>query len=819
MIKDESMLMKALLCVLSLFSITSTYATFDVFTQNENNWGRYLRYNNAADLKSYLTNEMTFDQLVANSTVGLEQKLKEVLSCESLTDDEIVKKCITALNEQGVYDINFILPEYPITFYTEDIFSRRFNKALDEWMKQQGISKQVVDHFSQWSLFYLVTRFSFDLPGNEEILQELLDQLNSYDQNVLDLNKVCEIEYLAHSISPFNNTKPTVNFNKEECDKLTRKYNGWFVGLVGNEANAPFDQMLPKYQQFVKTGISKDKALEIYAYIKTRMFKTGERVSQLFTNLAWNVDSFFLSLHGKNFDLESSVNYIVNTPGLGNIGYEGINGVHYFLNNEYRVNAVEMTEAVIKDYESFVSFVKKNNLQGKFIDTNTTDEASRLEPVDVLSNLMYRSLKDKTYSELAAGTKNYLKDILQFMLGNSQRLEHPMLFLPRKKNTQPQYFCAFPDKQTEEHLGSMPLPFLGLKDQFGGVGNGGVIITPDPENPEEPQEPSTPQDSETDLVCADVNYKIKSEGRKDPPLLEPKAMVIDDGYIDIVMPYSLTDEINEEFKKLARTYFKALRFKIKITPTSDVKTLIKEELLNADVLMPAGHSLASRDLSMGTDKGELYTMTRKKRRGEKYGIRFKFFVPDKGANRISMSIDEMAEVYEKRMKLNKDPLLVFVISCYSQGNLRDWGLIYRKILDKGIKDKGQLPHVIASERGFPTSSNTDIISGIFFPTDAAFKLARGNNPSELYEFFKTRKYESIAKELYKRIGSAWLPLKEQAMENEEGSFWRDIFKKPENEYFLPVYNMSDDNRNRSLNMTGQRYRIYQEGNLVYDETF
>ena len=415
--------------------------------------------------------------------------------------------------------------------------------------------------------------------------------------------------------------------------------------------------------------------------------------------------------------------------------------------------------------------------------------------------MIYRRLTTYEYEfKAGANVKNYLKGVLSYTVGLKDDISHPVYIYPREGFHQyPKFLCAYPSTtqfSNEEnpelfnHLEYYQFSFVNVNSE---------------------------DETEEYFFCKNKKFSYQTKKRVAPALKIPNWSEIDDGYVDIVLPYSLTGELNDSLTKVAIRYFKALRYKLTSKPIEDVKAFVESELLTTDVLMPAGHGLASRNLSIGTKKGTLLSFTREKRKNDKYGVRFHFILPQKNEKHESINIAELASSYEERMRSNPHPLFVFVISCGSVHNIFDWSLIYRRAIESFGSDPALLPFVIGSSRGFPTSNNVEIASNIFFPTDVADMLASGYTPEQVYIDLQTRTYGSVAQEFIRRIGQAWLPIKK--IYSKERDILGDIFEEPTSNTFSPEYNFSEKYRDTILKMAGRRHLLYQEGTLLMDETY
>lgn len=161
--------------------------------------------------------------------------------------------------------------------------------------------------------------------------------------------------------------------------------------------------------------------------------------------------------------------------------------------------------------------------------------------------------------------------------------------------------------------------------------------------------------------------------------------------------------------------------------------------------------------------------------------------------------------------------MVFVLSCFSQSNLGTWRLIYRNAISEAPDTSRSFPYVFASGRGFPTGSNLEIASNVFFVTDLAGLLAQRKNAEQVYQYFLAKKYESFGKEFAKRIGPAWWAM--ITSNSEQELIWQKAFLDSRVDSYSPVYNLSPERKEMSLKMSGINIKLLTGDTVVLDETF
>lgn len=797
--------------ILALTSISS-FSSFDIKVFE--NGPRLLRFNNYEKLEAFYNGENSITDFTRATLQDFDSHLKTLFGCESLVNNRVVTDCLEDLKQVPFFAIN-----YPNFSYVTD---KRLSGFGDEFYK--AIHKKIEDiHPRLRELLlgklssYEISNNTFYTEKNETDLIRVLTALKDFPVNNIDPQGYCDMRSTQNTHDLYlGGFEPSETYDEKECKRLGEGIFGWALGLVrDNNQSYTFEIYHPKLREIVETHLNAELAQRIYALELTSFYMKGTVVNNLLRSIMYQSKDYTNLMATRDFSIKDNLKYISSTSPIGNVAYEGVSGLHYFMNDNFKLNIVNLTETLSRFHNESRNYFAKNAEEGSiFVDTNTEQENSRLEPIDLVSNLMYKKLlRSYSVENPSANFKNYLKEIIKFMTMQSDDVANPIYIYPRNPvQSSPKFICAYPSFDNDDEI-IKDFSFLSLIPSYKSEGE-----NPDDEdNSGDVNEVQFESEKDEHFVCADKNFRLEKKRRLEAPLDLPNDIKVKDGYIDILMPYSLTMELNEQFKRIAKTYFKALRYSLEIEELESVKDFVSKQISNIDVLMPAGHGLASRDLSLGSKKGSLWTFTRERRSGELYGVRFKFILPKQDLTFESIGLEELADAYTKRMDTTSNPLFVFVISCNSENNLSEWSFIYRRAIEMKGGDNGMLPYVMASSRGFPTSSNVEIASSIFYPSDVADMLARGSSAKDVYEDLKVRRYGSIAKELFKRIGRAWLPIKKSY--TEKGNTLGDIFKKPEHDSFSPVYNLSEDYIEMILKMTGMQFKLYQEGQIIMDETY
>ena len=787
-------MIQLILILISFLSLNS-YAQFVPHAHESDEVGvlnHYIEFNDLDLAHRFFKKEINEKQFIKKSLENLDINLKEVFNCSSLTNEEVVTECLSG-NDIPFY--TFKLPTFSYTITERNAGWERlydhFGQALKEKLESLSIHEKLREKIR---LDYIN---SVELSLNSFYSQEQEENLISIFKMIRGESKTAECTIImtenAMNLSETNYT-PGPQFDKEKCqhsiDQMYYELDGFTWNYDGEEFTYNLiRQVHPRLAKVFHEVFSKEIVDQTYSEMITIYYEKGKEYDAKKAVAVEALGVLLRKIFEKNYTLASIFEFLEKTEPDNYVEYEGVLGIHKYGNNEYRSQIVALTDILYNTKTKFRNFVIENKLSEKFVDTNDTTERSRLEPIDLLSNLIYRKIKDQA-SSVAPNIKSYLKAVIQKIAGLTESIEHPVYVVPKEKSsTGPNLYCA------EDYFSS---DFKEMTENF----LERVWFELDPA-----------RDDISRFKCAGKSYELDHTVMNEAPLQLPKDSKINDGYVDIIMPYSLTEELNDNFKKLAIMYFKGLRYKLETTEIADVEKFVLEEIPKTDLLMPAGHSLASRNLDIGTIEGELLTFTRKKRRKDKYGIRFKIILPKKGTRSASLDLQQLSDAYLTRIKEEANSLFVFVISCNSEYNLFDWSQIYRSSLSRYGSDPAKIPYVIASKRGFPTNSNIDIAGSIFYPSDVADFMAQGKSAEEIYEILLTKKYGSIAKELTKRVGAAWLIQKGLV------DWIKDLFAKPENETFEPAYNLSDEYREDVLRRNGIRYQLFEEGTLIYEDIF
>lgn len=514
------------------------------------------------------------------------------------------------------------------------------------------------------------------------------------------------------------------------------------------------------------------------------------------------ISKLIYTYHYTPLDIKEAISI---AQSVGNsVSYDGVQGVHIYHDHTTLKAVFDLAMLVAKKPDVFVNYIIRNNLLDIFQDTNTSEESSRLEIIDLISNMLYRLKKAEINNErkVSASFKDYMKSHILSLLGLSA--ESDLYIFPRNAaDPYPVFECSNAQLKEEGdnsfntiNLNSSSIYYISdiSFDNLGSDDNLNLSLT-----------------------CGKIPFTISMVKNQKGSVLKPKKFEIKDGYVDIVLPFSLVGEINENFKKMARTYYTMLGFDIEVSKIENTKVSILDKVASADVFIPVGHALVSRELRLGTKVSELWTMTREPVGSNKLGIRFYIYLPTSANLRQeNLTLKELAQMYRQRIISKRDPLFVFIQTCHGEENLPIWSLIYRNALRNGLSDNGSLPYVIASKRGFPTSSNVEIAGNVLYPTDLADILSEGKHPKDVYEFLKNRNYGMFSDELINIFSKRGIP--EIVARTGVNSFVGNNDVEVSN--FDPVYNLSEDNLEMTTKSAGTQYKVIRgESDVIFDETY
>ena len=218
-------------------------------------------------------------------------------------------------------------------------------------------------------------------------------------------------------------------------------------------------------------------------------------------------------------------------------------------------------------------------------------------------------------------------------------------------------------------------------------------------------------------------------------------------------------------------------------------------------------------------------------------LELEIVIPESGAH-LSITKQEMIDLYRDRIYFmsSQDPLFVFVTSCGSSSNIFLWPTIHREAVINmpDAATRKDMPYVIASHRGFDTSSSLEILSHVFYPIDVINMVNSENSIDEIYRFLKFNEYDGLAKEaktrtnvvgkaiiatgeafdwIYKRV-DIFFKTKEQRAELTSQETAKIELRESEDRTFNPAYSFANKNVNRVLSISGHYVEISEQNGTI-----
>lgn len=767
----------------------------------------------SSDLKTYMVfddytalaelnkGKISFDKFSDNIVKDIVKSLDKHFDCA--TTSLSIHSNICRHNDFNT-TVNVYVPE--VNFCEEN------TNCPDELKLLLDFNNHVTDKMSEISVdyFYLnvsgfsvshLTFFSEEKLNKFEYSVDLiLDTLNGKDRGHEGCYQTLITDNFPYSSSSWDRT----GIDLPTCLKGIKDF--FYLVYFASEKNSfldddekfrGFDLTNAKFFSAIKSKYTQNQINNIIFSTLVKKFSIGQRVDYSIDVLHEKLGfTLYENLYEKK-SIRDSLEYL--NGNFTGVSYNGAIGFHEYDNMELFKVVFDLAVNASKKPVEFRMAIDELNLSDLFRDTNTVDEQSRVEPIDLVSNMMYR-LKKKSFSEtyesrIPTNYKGFIKTHLMSLAGLVDEPE-VLTLIRRPKDNAPAFQCRVGEDQKIRSFSSGEIYLLDNFAYYSAdFSDNGELL---------------------EFKCGRVPYQLSRKVIKEAPLAMPKQQSFTDGYVDIIMPFGLVSEINEEFQGMAKVYFQMMGFKIEEELNIDTAQVLLSELESTDVFIPVGHALGSRALNVGTKKSNRWTMTREAEEGTRQGVRLQILLPVKSSGRLELSSKDLSSAYKVRIDKDKDPLLVFIQTCHGEGNLPVWSLIYRNALRMGGTDNGSFPYVIASKRGFGTSSNIEIASNVLYPTDLADLLSQGKTPEEITGFFKSRDYGMFSDELIAKLTSRGMP---KAFVKATVSRMFEN-KDAEISNFEPVFNFSEENAELTLRNSGTQFLLTRDnGEVILDETF
>ena len=195
----------------------------------------------------------------------------------------------------------------------------------------------------------------------------------------------------------------------------------------------------------------------------------------------------------------------------------------------------------------------------------------------------------------------------------------------------------------------------------------------------------------------------------------------DDNIIDATSTLGLVNEMDYKLGMGMKFAFGLKGYKlVSEREVSDVKVGLLEELESTDVYMPINHSMSLDGFSIGTKEGIEFIFIKELDNGKK--IRLKVYTPpydvdeDEIDNRDDYDAhsDEIVKSLARRKEADNN-LMVMNLSCEAERTIPQWMNAYSGAIELNVEKEILAPVVIASKRSFSTSSFDKIKEHMEYP--------------------------------------------------------------------------------------------------------
>lgn len=507
-----------------------------------------------------------------------------------------------------------------------------------------------------------------------------------------------------------------------------------------------------------------------------------------------------LSMAKKNIELKGKY-----------VRYNGQYGYYDYQNSELSI-AVAVAAYNLLHYPKWtVEIVNKlNNKAEMLTETNTSSELSRVEPFDLISNMITTMLlRDvNVYAkkpELNKFVSSSMKKILKFDQPANESL------LAVKHNADILSFCFQPPSTDKNPL----------------ISSDSIDIVHTLNRPE----------GNSSKICDGKIYTSAISKEKQVSLNRPKAfskVIAERETIRVKAYVTLAKEISPWYIRAFTSVAQLNGFHLKQNEIVSSREHFDSVLSESDLMIYAGHILSAYKLDIGTTKNRSLLF---EGRSNGKDIELEIILPHEGAS-VALVKSDLTESYKKRLAARtvQDPLFVFVTSCFSENNTKLWPLIHRAALksDSNIASRLDLPYVIASDRSFGTSNSLEILSHVFYPLDVINKIAAGEDVDDIYNYLLEKEYGSLVEEAYDRVGPVgkiaiksfeninkfrkgiqnFLKNKRNGKTPQQG---HDLVKEAKEKFkFSPVYSFDEKTIDDTLNLGGAKLIFSNDEKTIYE---
>lgn len=224
--------------------------------------------------------------------------------------------------------------------------------------------------------------------------------------------------------------------------------------------------------------------------------------------------------------------------------------------------------------------------------------------------------------------------------------------------------------------------------------------------------------------------------------------ILDGRDFEVVTTFALNDETTPEFIGLTKAYMSQIGWSIESENTQvDTKKNFVKSFKSADAYIPIAHLLDVSNMHIGATYSHEITFTKgySLPTGAQKTVRLTAFLPikvDGSDNYFAMNGKRLRQLLMDRRVQRRDSMVILNASCQSAHNTRLWTNAYRDMRDSlnaspVVTDKifDDTPHVFGSNRNFPTSSESELISNFAHPMTMIDSIMSGIKPEQLTEIF------------------------------------------------------------------------------------
>ncbi len=439
------------------------------------------------------------------------------------------------------------------------------------------------------------------------------------------------------------------------------------------------------------------------------------------------------------------------------VRYDGQYGYHVYTNKKLENHVQILTAAIntnrVEFYKMFHALPK--SITDKFTtNTDRTDEASKIEPFDLLATYTTSLIIRKGMgTDLESGELLNKIQISKLSQKGLARLFHMMGKGNEAVNKLPSVSMIRNDSAVtllcaNGMFDSRKTQVSGDQVWYRGYNGTDLIEWWNPSR--NLQQFVSKGFSAVNLTCNSVDYRVVFQNLPMDPIPAPREMDLSTkSDVHALMTISLTSEIDRTAVETARMFVKSLTGWEVVGDIESVDTLqfMGKYLPRVDAYFPVMHAMDVNYFHVGTKNSLLLRMDKKVKnlKGNETTLHLAVLLPDssKMFESVILKPDDLAKMLDRRYQVNPSPLFLMNNSCASEKTLMAWTLVYRRALavreargdrNSQVRD---FPHIIGSKRYFGTSSLIEIFSHSNYPLKSLEMLGQGQSVAKIVEFLST----------------------------------------------------------------------------------